>query len=61
MMLCNGAISVEQIEHLQEFKMNPGELVDHSKPEFKKLVEINFEALKFVPTDEENPIPGQAE
>ena len=60
MMLCNGAISVEQIEYLQEFKMNPGEL-DHSKPEFKKLVDINFEALKFVPTDEENPIPGLAE
>ena len=58
MMVCNGAISVEQIEYLQEYKMNPGEL-DHSKPEFEKLVYINFEALKFVPTDEENPGEGE--
>ena len=40
--------------------MNPGEL-DHSKPEYGKLVDINFEALKFVPTDEENSIPGEGE
>ena len=60
MMLCNGAISVEQIDYLQEYKMNPGEL-DYYKPEFKKLVDIDFEPLKFVPADPENPLPGEGE
>ena len=58
MMVCNGAISVEQIKYIQQYKMNPGEL-DHSKPEFKKLVDINFEELKFVPSDSENPVEGE--
>ena len=58
MMLCNGAISVEQIDYLQEYKMNPGEL-DHDTPELKKLVDINFEALKFVPSGDGNPVEGE--
>ena len=55
MMRCNGAISAEQIEYFQEYKMKPGEL-DPSKPEYKHLVDIDFEALKFVPSDPENPV-----
>ena len=60
MMRCNGAISAEQIEYFQEYKMKPGEL-DPSKPEFKHLVDIDFEALKFVPSDPENPVEGEGE
>ena len=58
MMLCNGAISVEQIENLQEYKMNPGDL-EWDQPEFEKLTDINYEALKVVPKDPENPLPAE--
>ena len=58
MIMCNGAISEEQIAYLQDFKMNPPDF-DYKKAGYAELIAIDFDALKFVPADPDMPMEGE--
>ena len=54
MIKCNGEISDEQVNYLQGFKMNPKDL-DYKMSGYTELVAIDWEALKFVPANPDEP------
>jgi len=51
MIMCNGAISKEQITYLQQYKMDPLK-VDYTESSYATLIDIDWEALKFVPASD---------
>ena len=52
MIMCNGAISKEQITYLQQYKMDPLK-VDYTESSYATLIDIDWEALKFVPASDQ--------
>lgn len=58
MIMCNGAISDDQIKYLQSYKMNPIDL-DYKQSDIAALIAIDWEALKFVYANPDEPAPGE--
>ena len=58
MIKCNGEISEQQITYLQGFKMNPVD-VDYSMAGYAEVIAIDWEALKFVPANPDEPVEGE--
>ena len=54
MIKCNGEISDSQINYLQNFKLKPVD-VDYSKSGYAELIAIDWEALKFVSANPDEP------
>ena len=58
MIMCNGAISADQISYLQAFKQAPAD-VNYKMAAYADLIAIDFEALKFVSANPDMLIDGE--
>lgn len=58
MIMCNAAISEDQAKYLQTYKMNPVDL-DYQQSEYAALIAIDWEALKYVYDNPDEPQPGE--